>query len=55
MVGLTVAVNATARGAVTGFELEVRIMEENAFTVSAIAGEVDEGRLISPGYCAVNE
>jgi hypothetical protein len=53
--GLTVAVKVTAWPGVDGFTVDVRTTEEVAFTFSVIAAEVDEGRLISPGYCAVKE
>ena len=53
--GLTVAVNVTAWAKADGFTLDVRTTEEAVFTVRLIAGEVDEGRLILPGYCAVKE
>lgn len=50
--GLTVAMNVTAWPGVDGFTLDVRTTEEKAFTFRVIAGEVDEGRLILPEYCA---
>ena len=53
--GLTVAVNVTAWPGAEGFALDVKATEETAFTIRAVAGEVDPGRLISPGYCAVRE
>ena len=53
--GLTVAVNVTAWPGFEGFGLDVTTTEETAFAVKLIAGEVDEGRLILPEYCAVKE
>jgi hypothetical protein len=53
--GVTVAVNVTLCPAVEGLGLEVTTTEDAAFTARLIAGEVAGGRLMLPGYWAVNE